>query len=47
MGLDFRVPRGHISPFLRRNPMSFTIYDASAPVFAHALTNIQNWLDKA
>jgi len=27
--------------------MSFTIYDASAPVFVHALTNIQNWLDKA
>jgi uncharacterized protein len=27
--------------------MSFTIYDASAPVFAHALTNVQAWLDKA
>jgi hypothetical protein len=27
--------------------MSFTIYDASAPVFVHALTNIQTWLDKA
>ena len=27
--------------------MSFTIYDASAPVFTHALTNIQAWLDKA
>ena len=27
--------------------MSFSIYDASAPVFVHALTNIQAWLDKA
>jgi hypothetical protein len=27
--------------------MSFTIYDASAPVFAHALANIPAWLDKA
>jgi len=27
--------------------MSFSIYDASAPVFTHALTNIQAWLDKA
>jgi len=27
--------------------MSFTIYDASAPVFVRALTNIQAWLDKA
>jgi hypothetical protein len=27
--------------------MSFTIYDASAPVFTRALTNIQAWLDKA
>jgi hypothetical protein len=27
--------------------MSFTIYDASAPVFTAALTNIQAWLDKA
>lgn len=27
--------------------MSFTIYDASAPVFAAALTNMQAWLDKA
>jgi len=27
--------------------MSFSIYDASAPVFTNALTNIQAWLDKA
>jgi hypothetical protein len=27
--------------------MSFTIYDASAPVFTRALTNMQAWLDKA
>ncbi|HKR87330.1 MAG TPA: DUF1993 domain-containing protein [Phenylobacterium sp.] len=27
--------------------MSFTIYDASAPVFTAALTNMQGWLDKA
>ena len=27
--------------------MSFTIYDASAPVFTAALTNMQKWLDKA
>lgn len=27
--------------------MSFTIYDASAPVFTVALTNMQAWLDKA
>jgi hypothetical protein len=27
--------------------MSFTIYDASAPVFTAALTNMQPWLDKA
>jgi hypothetical protein len=27
--------------------MSFSIYDASAPVFARALTNMQAWLDKA
>ena len=26
---------------------SFTIYDASAPVFVHSMTNIQDWLDKA
>ena len=27
--------------------MSFTLYDASAPVFINAMTNIQAWLDKA
>jgi hypothetical protein len=27
--------------------MSFTIYDASAPVFVASLTHIQSWLDKA
>jgi hypothetical protein len=27
--------------------MSFSIYDASAPIFVHALTNMQAWLDKA
>jgi hypothetical protein len=27
--------------------MSFTIYDASAPVFLASLTNMQGWLDKA
>jgi len=27
--------------------MSFTIYDASAPVFVRALTNMEAWLDKA
>jgi len=27
--------------------MSFTIYEASAPVFIAALTNMQAWLDKA
>ena len=27
--------------------MSFTIYDASAPVFVRALSNMQGWLDKA
>ncbi|HEX4742040.1 MAG TPA: DUF1993 domain-containing protein [Caulobacteraceae bacterium] len=27
--------------------MSFTIYDASAPVFVRAMTNISAWLDKA
>ena len=27
--------------------MSFTIYDASAPVFTRAMTNLQSWLDKA
>jgi hypothetical protein len=27
--------------------MSFTIYDASAPVFINALTVMQDWLDKA
>ena len=27
--------------------MSFSVYDASAPVFVNALTQIPNWLDKA
>jgi hypothetical protein len=27
--------------------MSLSMYDASAPVFVHALTNMQAWLDKA
>ncbi len=27
--------------------MSFSLYDASAPVFVHAMTSIQAWLDKA
>jgi uncharacterized protein len=27
--------------------LSFTIYDASAPVFMRAMTNMQAWLDKA
>jgi hypothetical protein len=27
--------------------MSFSMYDASAPIFVHALTNMQAWLDKA
>lgn len=27
--------------------MSFSLYDASAPVFVAALTNMRNWLDKA
>ena len=27
--------------------MSFTIYDASAPVYVAALTNMQRWMDKA
>lgn len=27
--------------------MSFSIYDASAPVFVNALTNMRTWLDKA
>jgi hypothetical protein len=27
--------------------MSFTTYDASAPIFVNALTNMRNWLDKA
>jgi hypothetical protein len=27
--------------------MSFTIYDASAPIFTRAMTNMQAWLDKA
>ena len=27
--------------------MSFTVYDASAPVFTHALTNMSAWIDKA
>ncbi len=27
--------------------MAFTVYDASAPVFVHALTNMAAWLDKA
>ena len=27
--------------------MSFTIYDATAPIFVSALTNMQAWLDKA
>lgn len=27
--------------------MSFTIYDASAPVFVNGLTNMRAWLDKA
>ena len=27
--------------------MSFTIYDASVPVFVHSMTSIQAWLDKA
>ena len=27
--------------------MSFSIYDASAPVFMRTLTNMQSWLDKA
>jgi hypothetical protein len=27
--------------------MSFTLYDASAPVFINALTNMQAWIDKA
>ena len=26
---------------------SFSIYEASAPVFVHSLTNMANWLDKA
>jgi hypothetical protein len=32
---------------MKETPMSFSIYDASAPVFAAAMTNIQAWLDKA
>ena len=27
--------------------MSFNLYDASAPIFVNALTNMRNWLDKA
>lgn len=27
--------------------MSFTIYDASVPVFVHSMMSIQAWLDKA
>jgi hypothetical protein len=27
--------------------MAFTVYDASAPVFVNALTNMRSWLDKA
>ena len=27
--------------------MTFTLYDASAPVFVSALTNMRAWLDKA
>lgn len=27
--------------------MSFSTYDASAPMFVNALTNMRNWLDKA
>ena len=27
--------------------MSFTIYDASVPVFVSTLTNMRAWLDKA
>jgi hypothetical protein len=27
--------------------MSFTVYDASVPVFANAMTDIEAWLDKA
>lgn len=27
--------------------MSFTVYDASAPVFVRAMTNISAWIDKA
>jgi hypothetical protein len=27
--------------------MSFTVYDASVPMFAHALGNMQAWIDKA
>ena len=27
--------------------MSFTLYDASAPIFVKALTNMRDWLDKA
>ncbi len=30
-----------------RTRMSFTIYDASVPVFASTLTNMRAWLDKA
>ena len=27
--------------------MTFTVYDASVPVFVHALTNMQAWIAKA
>jgi hypothetical protein len=27
--------------------MTFTVYDASVPIFAHALTNMQAWIAKA
>jgi hypothetical protein len=27
--------------------MSFTLYDAAAPVFVNGMTNLQTWLDKA
>jgi len=40
-------PAGAHGACLREEFISFTIYDASAPVFTNALTNMQAWLDKA
>src|SRR5438477_9440276 len=46
-GLDLVGEHAPEAPSQGESPMSFTVYEASAPVFVAALTTMSAWLDKA